>query len=91
VAHLAEQDRTLPKYVQNEFEEYLKCGILSVPYPLRLLFASQPLVMGEALRIVYRTIDSFLKLNQAGQIGRMPASRAPPAISLFNRGQAGSS
>ena len=30
MAHLAEeQDRMLPKYVQNEFEEYLKCGILS--------------------------------------------------------------
>jgi len=29
VEHLAEQDRMLPKYVQNEFEEYLKCGILS--------------------------------------------------------------
>jgi Transposase zinc-binding domain/Putative transposase len=124
VAHLAEQDRALPKYVQSEFEEYLKCGILahgflrvrcecchherhvafsckrrgfcpsccakrmtesaallvdtvlprqpmrqwvlSVPYPLRLLFARQPLVMSAALKIVYRTIESYL-IRKSGE------------------------
>ena len=140
VAHLAEQDRTLPKYVQNEFEEYLKCGILShgflrvrcecchheryvafsckrrgfcpsccakrmtesaallvdtvlprqpmrqwvlsVPYPLRLLFASQPLVMGEALRIVYRTIESHL-IKKAGYTRTTARTGAVTLIQRF--------
>jgi hypothetical protein len=30
--------------------------VLSVPYPLRLLLASQPAVMGQVLGIVYRTV-----------------------------------
>ena len=28
LSHLSESDKTLPQYVQNEFEEYLKCGRL---------------------------------------------------------------
>ena len=28
VAHMAQQDRPLPEYVQREFEEYLRCGRL---------------------------------------------------------------
>lgn len=139
VAHLAEQDRTLPRHVQSEFEEYLKCGILSygflrvrcecchherhvafsckrrgfcpsccakrmtesaallvdtvlphqpmrqwvlsVPYPLRLLFASQPQVMGEALRIVYRTIESHL-IKKAGHTR---ATAHTGAVTLIQR------
>jgi ribosomal protein S27E len=111
-AQLEAQGRTLPKFVRQEFEDYLKCGriehgflrvrctechaeklvafsckrrgfcpscgarrivesaallvdevlpavplrqrVLSVPYPLRFLFASNPVAMGEALSIVYR-------------------------------------
>jgi hypothetical protein len=34
--------------------------VLSVPFPLRFLFASQPKVMGKALGIVYRTIATHL-------------------------------
>ena len=34
--------------------------VLSVPFPLRFLFASQPAVMGRVLGIVYRTIATFL-------------------------------
>jgi len=140
MAHLAEQDRTLPKYVQNEFEEYLKCGILShgflrvrcecchherhvafsckcrgfcpsccakrmtesaallvdtvlprqpirqwvlsIPYPLRLLFASQPLVMGAALRIVYRTIESHL-IKKAGYTRTTARTGAVTLIQRF--------
>ena len=139
MAHLAEQDRTLPKYVQNEFEEYLKCGILShgflrvrcecchherhvafsckcrgfcpsccakrmtdsaallvdtvlppqpmrqwvlsVPYPLRLLFASQPLVMGAALRIVNRTIESYL----IKKVGYTRTTARTGAVTLIQR------
>ena len=28
LSHLSELDKTLPQYVQTEFEEYLKCGRL---------------------------------------------------------------
>jgi hypothetical protein len=34
--------------------------VLSVPFALRFLFASNAAAMGEALRIVYRTISGFL-------------------------------
>jgi hypothetical protein len=34
--------------------------VLSVPFPLRFLFASQPAVMGKVLGIVYRTIATHL-------------------------------
>jgi ribosomal protein S27E len=116
-AHLADQGGELPGYVEQEFEDYLKCGrlehgflrvrcdtchaehlvafsckrrgfcpscgarrmaessaflvdevlpeqplrqwVLSVPYPLRFLFASRPSVMGEVLGIVYRCIGDL--------------------------------
>ena len=29
LSHLSESDKTLPQYVQNEFEAYLKCGRLA--------------------------------------------------------------
>jgi len=45
-------DTVLPRQPMRQW-------VLSVPYPLRLLFASQPLVMGAALKIVYRTIESI--------------------------------
>ena len=46
-------DTVLPRQPMRQW-------VLSVPYPLRLLFASEPLVMGAALKIVYRTIESHL-------------------------------
>ena len=113
-AHLAAQGTVLAGYVEQEFEDYLKCGrlehgflrvrcdschaehlvafscnrrgfcpscgarrmaesaallvdevfpeqpvrqwVLSVPYPLRFLFASRPVIMGQVLGIVYRCI-----------------------------------
>jgi ribosomal protein S27E len=39
--------------------------VLSVPFALRFLFASNAAAMGEALRIVYRTISGFL-IRRAG-------------------------
>ena len=120
---LAERDRYLPGYVQEEFDAYLKCGrlghgflrlrcttchaerlvafsckrrgfcpscgarrmtesaallvdavlpaepirqwVLSVPFPLRFLFAAEPAAMGDVLAIVYRAIASHL-LKKAG-------------------------
>ena len=39
--------------------------VLSVPFPLRFLFARQPAVMGKVLGIVYRTIATHL-IHKAG-------------------------
>ena len=36
--------------------QLMRQWVLSVPFPLRFLFASQPAVMGKVLGIVYRTI-----------------------------------
>jgi ribosomal protein S27E len=44
--------------------------VLSVPFPLRFLFASQPAALGQALAIVYRAIGAFL-IKKAGR----PAQR----------------
>ena len=120
ICHLSKH---LPKFVMQEFEEYLKCGrlehgflrvrceschdekpvafsckrrgfcpscgarrmadsaahlvdgilpdkpirqwVLSVPFPLRFLFAAQPGVMSKVLGIVYRVISTFL-IKRAG-------------------------
>lgn len=40
--------------------------VLSFPYPLRFLFASQPAIMGEVLGIVYRTLATHL-IKKAGR------------------------
>jgi len=40
--------------------EPMRQWVLSVPFPLRLLFASQPKIMGKALGIVYHTIATHL-------------------------------
>jgi ribosomal protein S27E len=122
-AYLAAQDNALPVYVEQKFEDFLKCGrlehgflrvrcdtchvehlvafsckrrgfcpscgarrvaesaallvdevftkqpvrqcVLSVPFPLRFLFASRPEVIGRVLGIVYRCIATHL-INKAG-------------------------
>jgi len=40
--------------------------VLSVPFQLRFLFASQPQVMGKVLGIVYRAIETHI-IKQAGE------------------------
>lgn len=120
---VAAQGRALPRYVQREFEDYLKCGrlehgflrvrcdachherlvafsckrrgfcpscgarrmaesaallvddvlprvpmrqwVLTVPFPLRFLFAARPAVMGQVLGIVYRALAAHL-IHKAG-------------------------
>ena len=130
---LTDRGRSIPTYVEREFESYLKCGrlehgflgvrctachaerlvafsckrrgfcpscgarrmaesaallvdavlprepirqwVLSVPFPLRFLFAAEPAAMGQVLGIVYRAIASHL-LKKAGltrTIGRTGA------------------
>ena len=118
LSHLSESEKSLPRYVQEEFEAYLKCGrlehgflrvqceschgeqlvafsckrrgfcpscgakrmvesaallvdevlpekpirqwVLSVPFPLRWLFASEPEMMSKVLLIVTRAISTYL-------------------------------
>ena len=48
--------------------------VLSVPFPLRFLFASQPAVMGKVLGIVYRTISTHL-IRKAGYTNIVILSR----------------
>jgi hypothetical protein len=46
-------------------EQPVRQWVLSVPYPLRFLFASRPEVMGRVLGIVYRCIATHL-IRKAG-------------------------
>jgi hypothetical protein len=43
--------------------EPMRQWVLSVPFPLRFLFASRPAIMGKVLGIVYRTIATHLAKN----------------------------
>ena len=155
-AELASQDKYLPAYVTQEFEEFLKCGrlehgflrvrceachdeklvafsckrrgfcpscgarrmadsaallvdeilphqpmrqlspgmaciramqeqlprVLSVPFPLRFLFASQPTVMGKVLGIVYRAIATHL-IRKAGYTKTTAQTGAVTLIQRF--------
>ena len=136
---LSEQDQSLPKYVRQEFEEYLKCGrleqgflrlrceachaeklvafsckrrgfcpscgvkrmvesagllvdevlphepirqwVLSVPMPLRFLFAREPKALSGVLGVVYRTIAGHL-IKQA-KLTR--ATACTGAVTLIQR------
>ncbi len=55
--------------------------VLSVPFPLRFLFASQPAVMGKVLGIVYRTIATHL-IHKAGYT---KATAQAGAVTLIQR------
>jgi len=56
--------------------------VLSVPYPLRFLFASRPEVMGRVPGIVYRCIATHL-IKKAGFSGRMAQTGAVTLIQRF--------
>jgi len=56
--------------------------VLSVPFPLRLLFASQPQVMGKALKIVYRVIAAFL-IRKSGYNHKSARTGAVTLISVW--------
>jgi hypothetical protein len=139
-AYLAAQDNALPVYVEQEFEDFLKCGrlehgflrvrcdtchvehlvafsckrrgfcpscgarrvaesaallveevfpkqpvrqwVLSVPFPLRFLFASRPEVIGRVLGIVYRCIATHL-INKAGFSRKTARTGAVTLIQRF--------
>jgi ribosomal protein S27E len=126
LAHLADEGRQLPDYVQQEFTDYLKCGhlehgflrvrcetchyeklvafsckrrgfcpscgarrmvesaallMLTVPFPLRFLFAAYPELMSRVLGIVTRTISTHL----AHQAGLSKREASTGAVTLFQR------
>ncbi len=55
--------------------------VLSVPFPLRFLFARQPAVMGKVLGIVYRTIATYL----AHKAGLTKPQAQTGAVTLIQR------
>jgi len=56
--------------------------VLSFPFPLRFLFASQPAVMGKALGIVYRAIATHL-IRKAGYTKTTAQTGAVTLIQRF--------
>ena len=67
-------DEVLPHQPMRQLSPGMACSramqeqlprVLSFPFPLRFLFASQPAVMGKVLGIVYRTIATYL-VHKAG-------------------------
>jgi ribosomal protein S27E len=139
-AQLAAQGRSLPAYVVQECEDFLKCGrlehgflrvrcescrheklvafsckrrgfcsscgarrmadsaahlvdevlpkrpirqwVLSVPYPLRFLFATNPRVMSQVLATIHRVISTFL-IHRAGMTVKSSAQSG--AVTLIQR------
>jgi hypothetical protein len=55
--------------------------VLSVPFPLRFLFASHPAVMGRVLGIIYRTIATHL----THKAGFTTTTAKPGAVTLIQR------
>ncbi len=68
-------DEVLPQQPMRQW-------VLSVPIPLRFLFASQPKIMGKALGIVYRTIATHLT-HKAGLKNSMAHTGAVTLIQRF--------
>jgi hypothetical protein len=67
-------DEVLPRKPMRQW-------VLSVPFPLRFLFASQPKIMGKALGIVYHTIATHLT-HKAGYTN---ATAHTGAVTLIQR------
>ena len=63
-------------------EQPVRQWVLSVPYPLRFLFASRPEVMGAVLGIVYRVIATHLA-RQAGFSAKRARTGAVTLIQRF--------
>lgn len=63
-------------------EQPVRQWVLSVPYPLRFLFASRPEVMGQVLGIVYRCIATHL-IKKAGFSRKTAQTGAVTLIQRF--------
>jgi len=62
--------------------EPMRQWVLSVPFPLRFVFASRPEIMGKVLGIVYRTIATHL-IKKAGFTRKTAHSGAVTLIQCF--------
>ena len=63
-------------------EQPVRQWVLSFPYPLRLLFASRPEIMGKVLGIVYRVIATHL-IKKAGFTRKVAQTGAVTLIQTF--------
>ena len=62
-------------------EQPVRQWVLSVPYPLRFLFASRPEVVGRMLGIVYRSIGTHL----IAMVGFARTTTQTGAVTLIQR------
>ncbi len=62
--------------------EPMRQWVLSVPFPLRFLFASRPAIMGKVLGIVYRTLATHL-IKKAGFTKKTAQTGAVTLIQRF--------
>ena len=63
-------------------EQPVRQWVLSFPYPLRFLFASRPVIMGQVLGIVYRVIATHL-IKKAGHTHTTACTGAVTLIQRF--------
>ena len=63
-------------------EQPVRQWVLSFPYPLRFLFASQPAIMSQVLGIVYRVIATHL-IKKAGYSCQTAQTGAVTLIQRF--------
>jgi len=63
-------------------EQPMRQWVLSFPYPLRFLLASQPAIMGQVLGIVYRVIATHL-VKKAGRAHQTAKTGAVTLIQRF--------
>ena len=84
-------DEILPHQPMRQLSPGMACSramqeqlprVLSVPFPLRFLFATQPAVMGKVLGIVYRTIATQL-IRKAGYTKTTAQTGAVTLIQRF--------
>ncbi len=68
-------DEVLPQQLMRQW-------VLSVPYPLRFLFANKPAIMSKVLGIVYRAIATHIT-KQAGYTKSSPQTGAITLIQRF--------
>jgi ribosomal protein S27E len=63
-------------------EQPVRQWVLSVPFPLRFLFATRPAIMGQVLGIVYRVIATHM-IKQAGHTRKTACTGAVTLTTLW--------
>ena len=65
--------------------EHMRQRVFSVPFPLRFIFASHPVMMGKVLDIVCRSLATHLnKKKPSTEHALLPEACAPPQASFFD-------